>query len=435
MARLNERARATRKTHEGGTASHQTALETLERTVSCCLLWENSFYEDGESVAERIAKLVPEVDPFSVAGLAVKARQELKLRHVPLLIVREMARHREHKSLVATTLSQVIQRPDELTEFLAIYWKDGREPLSAQVKKGLARAFKKFNAYSLAKYNRDNAIKLRDVLFLCHAKAENEEQDKLWKALIDGTLESPDTWEVELSKGRSKHGSWTRLLEENKLGALALLRNLRNMREANVNQNLIKRALADLSVERVLPYRFIAAAEHAPEMEPELEKKMFEALETAERLRGHTGLLIDVSGSMTWSLAGRSKMNRLDAACGLAILLREVCDEISVFTFSNSFDQIPARRGFALRDAIKKMPNGGTYLGGALKRLEEVGKYDRVIVITDEQSHDNVHASKIAERNYMLNVATYENGVGFGPWTRVNGWSESVVRFIVDQEQ
>jgi 60 kDa SS-A/Ro ribonucleoprotein len=57
------------------------------------------------------------------------------------LVVREMARaSAAHKALVADTLFTVIQRPDEITEFLAIYWKDGKQPLSAQVKKGLARA-------------------------------------------------------------------------------------------------------------------------------------------------------------------------------------------------------------------------------------------------------------------------------------------------------
>ena len=65
----------------------------------------------------------------------------MKLRHAPLLLVREMARHATHRALVAETLERVIQRADELSEFVAIYWSDGRAPLSAQVKKGLAAAF------------------------------------------------------------------------------------------------------------------------------------------------------------------------------------------------------------------------------------------------------------------------------------------------------
>ncbi|MFO7863430.1 MAG: TROVE domain-containing protein, partial [Salinivirgaceae bacterium] len=105
-----------------------------------------------------------------------------------------------------------------------MYWKDGRQPLSAQVKKGLAAAFQKFNAYQLAKYNRDGEVKLRDVLFLCHANPTSQEQELVWKKLIDGTLESPDTWEVNLSSGADKKETWERLLREEKLGALALLR-------------------------------------------------------------------------------------------------------------------------------------------------------------------------------------------------------------------
>jgi hypothetical protein len=71
-----------------------------------------------------------------------------------LLLVREMARHKSHRALVAETLARVIQRADELAEFVAIYWKDGRVPLSGQVKKGLAAAFPKFDEYQLAKYDR-----------------------------------------------------------------------------------------------------------------------------------------------------------------------------------------------------------------------------------------------------------------------------------------
>ena len=58
-----------------------------------CLLWEDQFYEDGVSIAERMKALVPTVKPEAVAALAIEAREEMKLRHAPLLIVREMARH------------------------------------------------------------------------------------------------------------------------------------------------------------------------------------------------------------------------------------------------------------------------------------------------------------------------------------------------------
>src|SRR6202012_4903169 len=125
-----------------------------------CLLWEDQFYEDGVAIAGRIADLVPTVDADRVAALAVEGRERMKLRHAPLLLVREMARHKTHRALVSETLARVIQRADELSEFIAIYGKDGRVPLSGQVKKGLAAAFPKFDEYQLAKYDRAGPIKL-----------------------------------------------------------------------------------------------------------------------------------------------------------------------------------------------------------------------------------------------------------------------------------
>ncbi len=81
-------------------------------------------------------------------------------------------------------------------------------------------------------------VRLRDVLFLSHAKPNDAEQAELWKRLIDGQLATPDTWEVALSAAggdaAGKRETWERLLAERKLGALALLRNLRNMYEARV---------------------------------------------------------------------------------------------------------------------------------------------------------------------------------------------------------
>jgi hypothetical protein len=105
-------------------------------------------------VEKRVAALVPQVEATAVAALAIEARERLHLRHMSLLLVREMVRHASHRPLVAVTLVRVIQRADELANFVAICWKDGKQPLSAQVKKGLAAACVKFGGYQLAKYDR-----------------------------------------------------------------------------------------------------------------------------------------------------------------------------------------------------------------------------------------------------------------------------------------
>ena len=429
------------RTHEGAPARIITPEQTLRRSVLSCMLWENEFYEDGVQIAGRIHELVPQVAPEKVASLAVEARERMKLRHAPLLLVREMARHATHRGLVAETLARVIQRADELSEFVAIYWAGGRQPLSAQVKKGLAAAFGKFDEYALAKYDRAGAVRLRDVLFLSHARPVDEAQAALWKRLAENELATPDTWEVALSavgrgEGAEKRDVWERLLAERKLCALALLRNLRNLHTAGVSEELVLAALASLKTDRVLPFRFLAAARNAPQWEQPLEDAMFRALDgRAARLAGHTVLLVDVSGSMETTISSRSEMRRTDAAYGLAILLREIAEKATIYTFSNQAKLVPSRRGMALRDALdQSQPHGGTYLGAALKQVEADCKngFDRLVVITDEQSHDRVPAPH--GNGYVINVASARNGVGYGEWTHIDGWSEAVVDYIAELE-
>jgi hypothetical protein len=422
-------------THEGAKAKVISPEDMLRRSVMSCMLFEDEFYEDGVEIAQRIRSLIPLVDPVAVAGIAMVARQDMKLRHIPLLIVREMARLDTHKHLVASTLADVIKRPDELTEFLALYWKDRPDPqrakVSTQIKKGLAAAFTKFDEYQLAKYNRDAKVTLKDALFVSHPKG-TKEQHKLWKKLANDKLETPATWEVLLSGGASKKDTFEALLAENKLGALALLRNLRNMEQAGVSPTLITAGLQTMNVERVLPFRFIAAARHAPRYEAELEEALMRSLLSKQKLEGRTALMVDVSGSMRPALSGKSDMTRMDAAAGLAMVLREVCTQIRVFTFSDKIVEVPARHGFALRDAvITSQAHNGTQLGAAVATINSIG-YDRLIVITDEQSHDRVDDP--TGLGYMINVASYRNGVGYGPWLHIDGFSEAVVDYITEAE-
>ena len=261
----------------------------------------------------------------------------------------------------------------------------------------------------------------------------------MWKKLIWGRLAVPDTWEVALSaagadNGVSKREAWTRLVTENKLGALALLRNLRNLREAGVDEKLVLSALESMNTQRVLPFRFLAAARYAPQWEPALEAAMLKCVAEQSKLAGKTVLLVDVSGSMMAPLSRRSEMLRTDAAYGLAVLLREIGERVAVYSFSDNLVEVPARRGFALRDAIDvSQRHNSTQLGNAVEKLNRNEKCDRLIVITDEQAHDTVPNSQ--GQGYVINVASYKNGVGYGKWTHIDGWSESVVWYIRTLEQ
>lgn len=424
-------------THEGAVACNVGAEEELRRTLMTCLLFENTFYEGGDSVAQRLARCVEQVALTKVAQMTVEAREEMHLRHAPLFMVACLARR--DAALAGKTLLSVIQRADELAEFLAIYWKGGRCPVAPALKRALAKAFNKFDTYHLAKYNRDGAVKLRDVMFLVHPKPRDEEQAETFKKLAERTLEPPDTWEVQLSSGADKKETWERLLRENRLGGMAVLRNLRNMQKVGVDETLISERL-EKGAARALPFRFITAARHAPTLEPVIEKAMMKSLNGMEALGGKTGLLIDVSGSMEWMLSGRSEVRREDAASGLAILVEAVSDTVAVATFSNGLAPVPSRSGFALRDAIgSSQEHGGTFMGAAVESCFDLPGWsdlDRLIVITDEQSHDVVVLPTLDYPAYLINVTTYKYGVSYGGgWTHIDGWSERVIDYIREVER
>jgi TROVE domain. len=426
------------RTHEGAVAQRVDARRELRRTVLTCLLWEDTFYETGNDIAGRIAELVTRNQAEDVTALAREARDQMQLRHVPLVLTRELARRKGAGPLVAETLEHVIQRADELGEFVALYWKTRKEPLSAGVKRGLAKAFTKFDAYQLAKYNRQNTVKLRDVLFLCHAKPKNAEQAETWKKLVENTLESPDTWEVALSAGKDKRETWERLLREGKVGGMAVLRNLRLMLAAGVAPKLVAERL-EKGIARALPFRFVTAARHAPKLEQAIEKAMLKGIAGLEKLPGVTGLLVDVSGSMNYKLAKKGETTRMDAAAGLAILLREKAEEFNVATFSDKCVTVAPRRGFALRDAIvKSQEHSATYLKRALSTLKDSRDWKdvtRVIVVTDEQSHDGILPAW-TKQAYVINVAPYKSGISYGNgWTHIDGWSERVLDYITAMEK
>lgn len=460
------------KTHEGATAFVGNAEQQLRRSVLACMLWEDGFYEDGQSIGERIASLVPKVGFEAVAAIAIEAREEQKLRHAPLLLLRECVKHFDGKK-VGDLVARVIQRPDEMGELISLYWAgDGnKKMIPRQMKIGIARAFKKFNEYQLAKWdNNSAAVKLRDVVFLCHIRAGEDKalgsriarlvnkatipQDVAARYEVNAVgLASAETWENRLSRGEDKKAVFTELLAEGKLGALALLRNLRGMSEAGVEDAAIRDGLNKVNAERVLPFRFITAARHNPKFEPELDALMMRCLAGFEKFPGKTVVIVDVSGSMYGSpVSAKSEVDRATAACAVAAMLREVCEVPLIYATAGSDSArvhktalVPARRGMALVAAIHGMcgplGGGGIFLRQVMDFVhEKEGAVDRVIVITDEQdcgiaSGDSpANAKIIGKQNYIINVASVKNGIAREKWEHINGWSESVVSYIQQLE-
>lgn len=452
--------KATLKTNEGAPAFKDSKEHELRRAVLSCFLWENQFYENGVDIEKRILDLASKVEPEKVAALAVEARHVFYLRHAPLLLLCALAKTGSGiPYLVQDTVARVVSRADEGGELLNLYWKlngGNEKPIPNQFKKGLRRAFAKFDQYQLTKYDRGSAaVGLRDVAFLTHPKNISREQGHLWANFLNKDhypeitkgrakitewfgrwekLVPPDTWEVQLSAGKDKKETFTRLLKEKKLGYLALLRNLRNMVDAGVHHLLISEAiLARKGADMVYPFRYVAAARYCPSMEVDLNDALLASINDLPQLPGVTGVLVDISGSMDHQLSGKSDLKRMDAAAALASILPT--QYARVFSFSNDVKEVTRRRGIpGIELIIKSQSHGGTMLGFAVSEMNKYN-FDRLIVITDEQSADPV-PKPTAKFAYMINVASYRPSVARDQdWIRIEGFSENVIRYITEIEK
>lgn len=444
MAQSNVRSRTVGvRTHEGGRAQTGTVLQQLRRAVTSCLLWEKTFYESGEDIATRIHTLANQCDAGFVADLAVEVRRRHGLRHAPLWLILSLLPRKDLTGKAkADAITNVISRCDELTEVIAMYWgsaqHNGREGvLPNALKRGVAGAFAKFDEYQFAKYRGEGkSVTLRDALFLTHPKPDSEEREALFKRIANDELKTPDTWEVGLSTGGNKRDTFTRLLKEGKLGYLATLRNIRNMVDADVDRNLIELRLQNPKGRKgVLPFQFISAAIMVPGFEEVLDNAMIACLEEMEMFPGRTCILVDTSGSMSSTISDRSILRAVDAAAGMAIMVRELCDDVKVFAWSTTCKEVPARRGMALRDAIVNTDVGyATYGNEAVKYAMRHGPWDRCIVVTDMQLHDDMQAFPEIAHKYIVNVRSYANGVGYGNWNWIDGFSAQTLRYMRELE-
>lgn len=457
-------------TAEGGKGAVITPEQRLRRMCLTAMLFEKQFYQSGGEHAAQVVATIGDMEgrygtaPMiaKVMALAAECRNQMYLRHMPLFLLSILTRYKGSGTSVAAGLERCIQRPDELGEFVAIYakmypeavrasidYRTGKPSgarkgvkLAAGVKRGLAAAFRKFTPYQLAKYNRNSEFSLTDILRLVKPKPGYAQQGQTWKQLIAGKLEAPDTWEVQLSAGADKKATFERLITEDKLGGLAFLRNLRNMQQAGVSIEVLRRRFAG-DFKKVLPYRFIAAAKYAPTLVSEIDDAMIRSTQDFTKLPGHTALIIDVSRSMEVKMSSQSEMTRLEAASALAIIVRELSDSAQVFTFSNNVAVIPSYRGMALANAIdKSQQHQSTMLSAAMNaigvevRAGRLQPFDRVVVVTDEQTHDGIGEAK--GLGYLINVGSDRVGVGYpsaNGWVHIDGFSERIVDFIYNHEQ
>jgi len=398
-------------------------------------------------MADRILELCDQVSPQFVADLALKARNDIHLRSVPLFLMVKALKMQNNgnKTGFGDLISEIIQRPDEMGEIISLYWKyNTTKMIPNQLKVGIKKAIKKFNAYQLAKHDYNSAaVSVKDVLRLVHPTPSDKQQSDLWKSVIDGTIQTPDTWETALSSGADKKETFERLIREKKLGYMALLRNLRNMEQAGCDINLMTEALANkesILRSKLMPFRFLSAYNNVSNLQIKstLDSAFVMSMANVPKLIGTTILLVDVSGSMAIKVSAKSDISLMEAAAAVAAILRET-EQCVTYTFSNELVKVKSTlHGMKYIEAVMhSQPNGGTYLSKAVSGIEG-DPCERVIIITDEQSHDGPPTRCWAKYGYVVNVAGYTPSVvnGSRGWQSIaGGWSDKIVSYIAAYER
>lgn len=348
---------------------------------------QDSYYRSGNASERELVDLVHEIpDKQFVAKAAIMAR-EWGMRSVTHVTIAELCHDVKGEEWLRLAIAKVIQRPDDATEILAYWMHKYGKPIPNALKRGIADGLKKFNDYNIAKYKgQGHTLKMVDVVNLVHAKTE-----AIGK-LINGTLETPYTWETEITKAGSdpiaKAKAWTELVESGKLGYFALLRNLRNL-EQNVSDKTLGKAYSQLTnreaikKSKVLPFRFDTAIDQVSK--PKTLKAISDAIDIAcdnmPELDGKTLIAVDCSGSMQ-GFGGKSPIK---IASLFAAVMAKASDA-DIMLFGTSVSWVRYNPADSVLTIAKRMraDHGGTDFH--LIFDEATKAYDRIIILSDMQA-------------------------------------------------
>lgn len=445
----------------GMLAAKQSELASLRRMTLAGILFEGTFYVDGETSTEQIRTLVSNLvkagQGKAVLDLAVECRQMQKMRHMPLFLVTLLLKS-GYREGVAEALPKIITRVDMMADLLNLYASENGgkvKPLAKALQTGIANSFFNFDEYQFGKYKQQgHNLSLSDVIRLTHPTPGTQDQSDLFARVRHNTLATPDTWEVGLSSAKNdveKRLVWQRLIDAGKLPPLAFLRNLRNMRKVGVPMSVIEQGFANVRGGMLLPINFWRAYKENPEFSKQIEDLMLRTYRKMPKLPGRTAFVVDRSGSMCAKISDKSGTTRQEVANLMAMLAVNMAEDCAlIVTAGSDYDKKHSsvlieypNKGFGLLDQITKSNVG---LGGIFTRqMLEWGRenlkgdFDRIIVFSDSQDCDYSERrtpNPWAKYNYIVDVSADKNGINYkGVWTaEISGWSEHFLTYIAAME-
>lgn len=399
MSKFNTVSSGTKTINAAGGQAYIQSPELEFVSILLTSFASGEYYREQNDTFEKIKELIRVCDKKFVAKACVYARTVFGMRSISHVVASQLAKHISGEPWAKDFYTAVIYRPDDMTEILS-YHISKKEKIPNSIKKGFAKAFDRFDKYTLAKYRGEGKkFKLIDVVNLVHP-IPTVKNDEAIGALVKGELKSFNTWESEMSKAGQdaeaeefKKEVWTKMVLEKKIGYFALLKNLRNIIqeapevipqaiETLTNENLIKKSL-------VLPFRYLTAFDEIKKLSPSNEVKLvMTALNKAvdistnnvPKFEGETLVVLDVSGSMMES--GNKSPHIIGSLFASVLVKSNNADFMAFSDIAKYFNINTADSTITIAEALR-FSAGGTNFNSIFPLANK--KYDRVIILSDMQ--------------------------------------------------
>lgn len=475
MSKFNQTATIKTTNKSGHAAYGMTSKSKLVTQVLTSFFNEDKFYSDNSAEMQETIKEVIKQDAEFVSKLAVYARREFNMRSVSHVLTAYLAHEPEGKPYVRRTVKGVSLRGDDVTEMMSFYLATFGKPIPNSLKKGINDVLTGddithgFNEYTLAKYKGEGkAVKMRDLLCLCRPTPKNAEQSELFKKCLENRLETPLTWESELSANGNNAKTWEKLINSGKVGYMALLRNLRNIIKANPsNIQQVYNIIQDperVRKSKQLPFRFLSAYKSVKDI---CSSKVLDVLENAvdasinnlPKINGTTVISVDVSGSMRSKISAKSDIECSEIALMLAYIANRLCENAFIYAFDNNVYKLTMSSRDGILQAVESTPihGGGTNMSLPFRlMISEKINADRVIILSDNECNSSSFFWRPFNANKTVQsyADEYRKTSGNNIWVHavdlqgygtqqfhgrktniIAGWSEKVLDFILLAEQ
>jgi len=419
MSKFNKKKAGTKTTNLAGGKSYKESPELELVSLLLTSFVKDQYYRDSGTALKQLEAVVKKLPDLSFGAKAgIYARTEFGMRSITHALASIIANEIKGQGVSwgKSFFNKVVYRTDDITEILANYFdkysKDKkRAVLPNALKKGLAKAFDKFDAYQIAKYKGGTKeVSLLDAINLVRPRPTEKNAEALKKLVVDNKLSSDGTWETKLTKAgqtakteeekeKFKADAWKELVGTRKIGYFALLRNLRNIAEQS--PDMLDKALDMLRDEKlikkslVLPFRFYTAykefknsrLDRARDIMVAIDDAVEISLNNVPKFDGSMLVALDDSGSMGgFGYGDRDKQTPIEIGALFAAVLVKTnnCDFLMFSDDARYVNVNPKDSVMTITEHIAKNNHGGgTDFGYPFTRAKK--KYDRIILMSDMQ--------------------------------------------------